>query len=288
LNDYATVCVDVYSRYVKARSIPNREKEEIAKSIYYLITIMGKPNIISADNEIIDALYKDGILYIEIDGIKLYRTSPHELNKNAIVESMIKTLKQYLINIFMTYKTQDLINNYNRYKLEYTKLYPFNFSFVDYLLEIVCEINNNKEHRIIKAIPTNVFNELELNKQKVNYIYYPFYKVGTIVIKKPESKGAFSYKLFNFDPEPYVISNTIGRKYGLIKLIDLVEGNMLISRKHYQPYEIRAFTDGREFLTYLTSDLIKNSLIRLYGEDRYNKIVQWFKPITNKYTESVI
>jgi hypothetical protein len=134
---------------------------------------------------------------------------------------------------------------------------------------------------------TKIFNELELNKQKVNYIYYPFYKVGTIVIKKPESKGAFSYKLFNFDPEPYVIGNTVGRKYMLIKLMDLVEGNILLSRKHYQPYEIRAFTDGREFLSYLNSDLIKNSLIRLYGKDRYNKIVYWFTSIADEYTESV-
>jgi hypothetical protein len=67
---------------------------------------MGRPNIISADNEIIDALYKDGTLYIEFDGIKFYGTSPHELNKNAIVERMIKTLKQYLINVLMTYKIE--------------------------------------------------------------------------------------------------------------------------------------------------------------------------------------
>jgi hypothetical protein len=115
--------VDVYSRYVKARSIPNRARESIAIAIFHLITIMGKPNIISADNEIIDALYKDGKLYIEFDGIQLYRTSPHELKKNAIVERMIKTLKQYQINKFMTYKTQDLIHYYSKYKLEYAKLY---------------------------------------------------------------------------------------------------------------------------------------------------------------------
>jgi hypothetical protein len=121
------VCVDVYSRYVKARSIPNKSRDLIAKALYELIIIMGKPNIISADNEIIDALYKDGKLYIEFDGTQLYRTSPHELNKNAVVERMIKTLKQYLINVFMTSKTEDLINYYKKYKLEYAKLYTFYF-----------------------------------------------------------------------------------------------------------------------------------------------------------------
>jgi hypothetical protein len=102
LNDYAVVCVDVYSRYVKARSIPNRQRQKIAMGIFQLITIMGRPNIISADNEIINSLFQDGVLYVEFNGIQLYRTSPHELNKNAIVERMIKTLKQYLINVLMT------------------------------------------------------------------------------------------------------------------------------------------------------------------------------------------
>jgi hypothetical protein len=97
LYDYAVVCVDLYSRYVKARSIPNKQRESIAIAIFHLITIMGRPNIISADNEIIDVLYKDGKLYIEFDGIKLYRTSPHELNKNAIVERMTKHLNNILL-----------------------------------------------------------------------------------------------------------------------------------------------------------------------------------------------
>jgi hypothetical protein len=159
---------------------------------------MGRPNIISADNEIIDALYKDRTLYIEFDGIQLYRTSPHELNKNAIVERMIKKFKQYLINVLMTYKMKDLINYYRKYKEHYTSQYNFNFTFVDYLLEIVCEVNNNRQHRMIKAVPNQVFDGLELNKQKINHYYFDLYKKGTIVIKKPE--GEFSFKLFKFDP----------------------------------------------------------------------------------------
>jgi hypothetical protein len=185
----------------------------------------------------------------------------------------------------MTYKLQDLINPYRNYKPEYTKLY--NFTFVDYLLEIVCEINNNKQHRMIKAVPTQVFDQLELNKQKINHVYYPSYKNGTIVIKRPESKGEFSYKLFNFDPEPYVIGDNVGRKYRLVNLSDMLDGKVVLSAKHYQPYEIRAFLSGKEFLAYLTSDLIKNSLIRLYRENKYNRILEWFKQIADEYTKSV-
>jgi predicted DNA-binding antitoxin AbrB/MazE fold protein len=54
---------------------------------------MGKPKIISADNEIINALYENGVFYKEFEGITLFRTSAHEFNKNAVVERMIRTLK---------------------------------------------------------------------------------------------------------------------------------------------------------------------------------------------------
>jgi hypothetical protein len=45
--------------------------------------------------------------------------------------------------------------------------------------------------------------------------------------------------------------------------------------------------DGEEFLSYLDTDLIKNSLVRLYGENRYNKIVDWFRPIAKQYIQTV-
>jgi hypothetical protein len=57
--------------------------------------------------------------------------------------------------------------------------------------------------------------------------------------------------------------------------------------KFYQPYEVRAFTDGREFLSYMKTDLIKNILTRLYELDMYNKIVEWFTPIVQQYPEAV-
>jgi hypothetical protein len=140
---------------------------------------------------------------------------------------------------------------------------------------------------MIKAVPTQVFDGLELNKQKINRVFYDLYKNGTIVIKRPEHSGAFSNKLFNFDPEPYVIVDNVGRKYRLVKLVDLIDNKVVPSRKHYQPYEIRPFLNSGEFLSYLTSDLIKNSLITLYGEDKYNKIIEWFKSIADEYSKSV-
>jgi hypothetical protein len=181
INDYAFVCVDVYSRYVKARSTGYKYKHLIASTMYSILTIMGKPQIISGDNEIINAFYDQGQLCVEFDGIKFYRTSPPELNKNTIVERMIKTLKKYLLDIFMTFTIKQLHQKF----LEYQPEKGLPITFVDYLLDFACEINNSKQHRTIKAIPIQVFNELETNKQKINLTYYPLYPYGTIVIKVP-------------------------------------------------------------------------------------------------------
>jgi hypothetical protein len=63
INDYALVCVDVYSRYVKSRSMGYKYKTTIARTLFNLLRIMGMPQIISADNEIINALYENGVLY---------------------------------------------------------------------------------------------------------------------------------------------------------------------------------------------------------------------------------
>jgi hypothetical protein len=276
IKDYVLVCVDVYSRYVKARSMDYKYAELITSTMNSILSVMGKPQTISADNEITNALKSHKHLYRNLDGVRLYDTTPHELNKNAIVERMIRTLKQYLVDILMTFSIKQLYQKYIDQQLP--------MIFVDYLLEFACEINNSRMHRIIKAVPTLVFNELETNKQEITHVYYNLYKPGTIVIKAPESKGAFSNRIFNIDVEPYVINNNLGRKYILIKLIDLIEMRYsAVSSKAYQPYEIRAFQSGEEFMKFINSQLVKSYLIKLYGKDRYNKIIEWFKPRIKVY-----
>jgi hypothetical protein len=152
---YAIVCVDVYSRYVKAQSMDRKFGETIARTVDSILSKMGKPQIISADNEIINPLKSYKSQLNNLDGVQLYDTSPHELNKNAIVERMIRTLKQYLVDILMTYSIKRLYNHYITHQIPMT--------FVDYFLNFACEINNNKKHRIIKAVPIQVFKELETN-----------------------------------------------------------------------------------------------------------------------------
>jgi hypothetical protein len=100
--------------------------------------------------------------------------------------------------------------------------------------EPLATTNNNKEHRTIHAIPEKVSDGLETNKQKINHMYYPLYPPETIVIKRPEPKGAFSNRIFNFDPEPYVVLAKSGRKFRLAKLIDHIEGKTDYTSKNYQ------------------------------------------------------
>jgi hypothetical protein len=142
---------------------------------------------------------------------------------------------------------------------------------------LACEVNNRKKHTTTKAVPYDTFNELETNKQKIVKKFYPMYDNGTIVIKKFERKGQIPNKVFDFDPEPYVVVGSVGRKFKLCKLIDYIEGNIQPSTKNYQPYEIKAFNNDYDLLKYLKSELIKNSLIKLYNSKTYESMVKWVK-----------
>jgi hypothetical protein len=274
IKPYAIVCVDVYSRYANAKSMDRKLGETIARTVEAIVSDMGKPQIISADNEIINALKS----YSNLNDVRLYDTTPHELNKNAIVERMIRTLKQYLVDILMTYSIRRLYNHYIKHKLPMT--------FVDYLLAFACDINNGRMHRIIKAVPKLVFDELETNKQEVNNVYYKLYKPGTIVVRAQEGRGVFSNRVFNLELEPYVIMDTRGRKYRVIRLIDLIQMKYTaVSSKAYQPYEVKAFESASEFMKYISSPLVKRYLIKLYGKEQYDQIIEWFKPRVKAYDD---
>jgi hypothetical protein len=86
---YGLVCIDVYSRFAWGVGIEDREGETICTAFGHIFSFMGKPETVDGDNEIISKIVK----YPEFQGINWYVTSPHETNKNAIVERFIKTLK---------------------------------------------------------------------------------------------------------------------------------------------------------------------------------------------------
>jgi intergrase/recombinase len=61
----------------------------------HIFGVMGRPEIISGDNEIISRIVDDP----EFQGIGWYVTTTHETNKNVIIERFIRTLKNYILKI---------------------------------------------------------------------------------------------------------------------------------------------------------------------------------------------
>jgi hypothetical protein len=58
-----------------------------------------------------------------------------------------------------------------------------------------------------------------------------------------------------------------------------------VSSKAYQPYEVKAFKSDGEFMSLIGSPLVKRYLIKLYGKQWYDKIIEWFKPRADAYND---
>jgi transposase InsO family protein len=93
--NYALVCIDIYSRYVWTVALDNETYDSIAAAMLKILGHMERPKILQGDQKIIEAFEKFLTPYNL--GISLTMTKPHETNKNAIVERVIKTLKNDLL-----------------------------------------------------------------------------------------------------------------------------------------------------------------------------------------------
>ena len=81
------VCIDVYSRYMQCRPLTNRNHNDEYKGH------MGMPKSINCDNEFNTKLFNE---FAKNNNIKLYFSEPNDLNKNAIVERVNRTIAQLL------------------------------------------------------------------------------------------------------------------------------------------------------------------------------------------------
>jgi hypothetical protein len=256
------------------------KKEDIVNTLSYIFRKMGKPEIVSGDNQIIDAIKN----HIAFKDIHTYATAPKEVNKNAIVERMIRTIKDRLLKLFMELEPLDI---YNYYRARYP-----NLDITSIFLLCTSNLINKRVNRTIKNKPIEMFNRLKKNEQTYKDVYYRVYKVRTIVLKIPERTGEVPLKTFNYDPEPYVIVERAGRKYILQKMIDMLRGIPYFDEKTrarmklYKPYEIRPFMNGDELLNYLESPLVKYTLINNYNymNTGYQQLLNWAKTYKNWYT----
>jgi transposase InsO family protein len=139
---YILVIIDIHSRYAEARAMTNRENTTIMENIKSIIKIMGKPKIISGDNEFNTIEFKKYCLENDI-GAKF--SEPLEIQKNSIVERFNKTLALNLKRIRLSTK---------------------NYDWPSYLKKVVDNYNNTY-HETTKHSPDDIFNKGMFNEQTV-------------------------------------------------------------------------------------------------------------------------
>jgi transposase InsO family protein len=139
--DYALVCIDVFSRYVWSVAMDDEEAKTTAEAIIKAFDHMGTPQIFQGDKKIIDAFKKH--LKLVYPNVSLFVTKPHETNKNAIVERVIRTLKNDLLKYLYVHEFPEI-----REKLVGEE-YVYEDTTSEVLQEI-CRRRNNTVHRTIR------------------------------------------------------------------------------------------------------------------------------------------
>jgi hypothetical protein len=257
--DYALVCIDIYSRYVWAEAIDKQGYKNIAGTLLKIFYHMGKPKILQGDQKIIDVFREQ--LKPFITGVTLVMSKPHETNKNAIVERVIRTLKNGLLNYLYYHPFPTLTGRF--IAGEYREV-----DTTSQVLQEVCTLRNNTMHRMIHQTPMDVFYGRAMNQQIIVKKKYPQFKQGDLVLIKPlRERGELGIKTFGFDYDIYIVLLKEGDKYMLKSLYNFVhEINKVKRGRWYKPYEIRKITP-QEALQHLESPLVSQFIYHLYEED---------------------
>jgi putative transposase len=158
---YVLFIIDIYSRYAEAYPMTNRENKTILKGIEDIFNKIGKPKIISCDNEF-DT--KDFKLFCEKENIQVNFSIPNDIQKNSIVERLNRTIAGY-------FKKLREIKKYN---------------WVKYLPDIMDNYNNSF-HRTIRNTPYKIFFKNGKNKQDI-YILLNKFQIGDNVRFKIKKK----------------------------------------------------------------------------------------------------
>lgn len=158
------ICIDMYSRYVETQYVGLSSKmPDIIEALEKIFMKMGNPIIIQADDEFNTNLFRE---FCRDRNIRMYFWKPHELPKNQLVERAIKTIKNLMLKYIDIYgwpTSGDLESDCQQ------------------VLDACTWYYNRVWHLGINAIPFEVFNGFDLNRQKTKIIKYPKIKAGTIV-----------------------------------------------------------------------------------------------------------
>ena len=199
IHDEYQMDIMIYDRYafhkykyiiviIEARAMTNRENTNIMDNIKNIIKIMGKPKIISCDNEFNTIEFKKYCLEHNI-GAKF--SEPLEIQKNSVVERFNKTLAGYIKKL-----------------REGLKIYDW----VKYLDEIMTNYNNSY-HRTIRNTPHNIFFKKGENKQDIIIVPRRF-KINDKVRLRLKKKIFDKSDVLYFSKEIYIIDDIEKDIYG--------------------------------------------------------------------------
>jgi Fe2+ or Zn2+ uptake regulation protein len=206
---YILVVIDIYSRFMIAKAMGNRELSTIIKTYEMIIKEMGPPYELQGDNEFNKA---DFIKRLDKDGTVYRFSNPNEKHKNPIVERVNGTIAQMLQKIRITTKRFDW-NNY---------------------LSDAVENYNTTIHSTTKEKPIEIFTGSKPNVQKIKRVENIIRlgdKVRIIQFKKTFSKGDVLTRSKDIYIVDYVKKNRIG--------VMGVDGT-------FKPYELSKVTAATE------------------------------------------
>jgi len=188
---YIICVIDIYSRYCCAKAMTNRETTTILLNIKDIFKIMGKPKLLSGDNEFNTKIINN---YLSDNNISANYSDPNEIQKNSIVERFNKTLAGYIKKLREGLKIYD----WPKY------------------LQSLMDNYNNSYHRTIRNTPFNIFFEKGKNNQDIIMVPRRFNindKVRIKFKKKAFDKGDILY----YSKESYNIDEITRDNYGRLK-----------------------------------------------------------------------
>jgi hypothetical protein len=206
---YILVVIDIYSRFMLAEAMYDRELTTIIKAYEKMINQMGAPFELQADNEFNKAEF---IKVLQKDDTQYRFSDANEKHKNPIVERVNGTIAKLLQKVRMT-----------------TKNYKWN----TYLDDVV-ENYNNTVHSTTEHKPIDIFTGEEPNEQEYNKVENEF-KVGDKVRVLKNKKLFGKGDVMTASKEIYVVESINNNRIYLIGV-----------SKRFKPYELLKVTDSTE------------------------------------------
>ena len=192
---YIFLCIDVHSRYALWLPCKTKTTKDVKACLQAVFDTMGKPNSITSDFE--SAVMSNEIqAWLTQEGVKHFPVKEERKRNNAMVERLIRTMRELLAKAWATYGTRrwvgplliDLNNNYN-----------------------------NSIHRALKTTPQAIWSGSEIStEQPVRHLYN--FQIGDKVrvakvvgFKDPITAKASQAKTYT--KTIYTITGRIGRRY---------------------------------------------------------------------------